>query len=213
MATIDSYIHQFIPATDPENKRVMLAMHGTGGDEHDLVPLAKELSPGSAILSPRGQVDENGMNRWFKRFSEGIFDMKDLVPRAKEYAEFLKIAAEHYGFAPQDLIAVGYSNGANMALATLLLRPESMGGAVLFRPNLPFDPPTLPNWATKRVLVSFGQADRYRKEDESERLQQILRASHATVSTYWYRGGHELNEEDIVVARQFLAMGAKQTQE
>src|SRR5919109_3925298 len=115
------FIHEFIPGNSP---RTLLLLHGTGGNERDLIPLGRELDPNAALLSPRGKVLENGMPRFFRRLAEGVFDLKDLTYRANELADFVTAAAQHYGFAPDQLVAVGYSNGANIAASTLLLRPE-----------------------------------------------------------------------------------------
>lgn len=198
------FIHIFEPSSVPDNKMTILALHGTGGGERDLISVVKRIAPNAAILSPRGKVLENGMPRWFRRFSEGVFDVVDVVNRNKELAAFVQEASVEYKFDLQHLYAVGYSNGANMALALLIQRPELLGGAVLFRPNLVLDPPVTPNWVGKRILFSFGQSDPYRKEEESERLRQIGQSSHGIISTYWYRGGHELSDEDLAVAKLFL---------
>src|SRR5438046_1466021 len=124
------FIHDFVPGS---SSRTLLLLHGTGGNERDLIPLGRELDPNAALLSPRGKVLENGMPRFFRRLAEGVFDLEDLKYRTNELADFVAAAAQHYGFASDNLIAVGYSNGANIAAAMLLLRPEILHGAVLFR--------------------------------------------------------------------------------
>src|SRR5215475_3170856 len=123
------FIHEFVPGN---SSRTLLLLHGTGGNERDLIPLGRELDPTAALLSPRGKVLENGMPRFFRRLAEGVFDLEDLKYRANELADFVTVAAEHYGFARDNLIAVGYSNGANIAAAMLLLRPEILPIAILF---------------------------------------------------------------------------------
>ena len=125
-----SFVHRFVPASDPNSKITLLALHGTGGDESDLVPLAQTLAPGAAILSPRGKVLENGMPRFFRRLREGVFDEKDVIFRASELAEFVTAAAAKYHFDPAGVVAVSYSNGANTAAAILLLRPQTLAGAI-----------------------------------------------------------------------------------
>ena len=117
------FIHEFVPGS---SSRTLLLLHGTGGNERDLIPLGRELDPNAALLSPRGKVLENGMPRFFRRLAEGVFDLEDLKYRTNELADFVTAAAQHYGFATDQLVAVGYSNGANIAASMLLLRPEIM---------------------------------------------------------------------------------------
>src|SRR5437868_14836991 len=124
------FIHEFIPGDSP---RTLLLLHGTGGNERDLIPLGRELDAKAALLSPRGKVLENGMPRFFRRLAEGVFDLEDLRYRTNELADFVMAAGQHYGFASNQLIAVGYSNGANIAASVLLLRPEIMRRVILFR--------------------------------------------------------------------------------
>src|SRR5215472_12108684 len=124
------FVHEFVPSS---SNRTMLLLHGTGGNERDLIPLGRELDPDAALLSPRGKVLENGNPRFFRRLAEGVFDLKDLEERTHELADFVLAAAERYHFQTRNLIAVGYSNGANIAASMLLLRPEILAGAILFR--------------------------------------------------------------------------------
>src|ERR1700757_5287080 len=125
------FIHEFISGS---SNRTLLLLPGTGGNERDLIPLGRELDPEAALFSPRGKVLENGMPRFFRRLSEGVFDEEDLIFRTHELANFIHVAAEQYGFSPNKAVAVGYSNGANIAGSILLLRPETFQGAVLLRP-------------------------------------------------------------------------------
>src|SRR5919198_2481586 len=131
------FLHEFVPGN---SNRTLLLLHGTGGNERDLIPLGRELDPDASLLSPRGKVLENGMPRFFRRLAEGVFDLEDLTYRANDLADFVIAAAQHYGFAPDQLVAVGYSNGANVAAAVLLLRPEIIHRAILFRAMVPLIP-------------------------------------------------------------------------
>src|SRR5213594_2930396 len=117
------FTHRYLPASNPAVKTTLLVLHGTGGDESDLIPLGGLLAPGAAILSPRGKVLENGMTRFFRRLAEGVFDVEDVKLRARELAAFIEEAAERYQFDVANVAAAGYSNGANIAAAVLLLRP------------------------------------------------------------------------------------------
>ena len=147
------FIHRFIPATQP-GKPPLLLLHGTGGNENDLLPLGAQLSPGAALLSPRGKVLENGMPRFFRRLAEGVFDLADLKVRTAELTDFIAAARKAYGLdAP---VAVGFSNGANIAASLLLTRPQALRGAVLLRAMLPFEPEPLPDLAGKPVLLLSG---------------------------------------------------------
>src|SRR6266567_1473638 len=146
------FVHVFAPA-EKRNLPTLLLLHGTGGDERDLLPLGRELWPGAALLGVRGKVLENGMPRFFRRFAEGVFDVEDLKHRTNELADFVAAAAQHYGFAADKVVAVGYSNGANIAASMLLLRPEILRGAVLFRAMVPLVPENLPELSSVRVWI------------------------------------------------------------
>ena len=144
------FIHEFVPGS---SNRTLLLLHGTGGNEHDLIPLGRELDPNAALLSPRGKVLENGMPRFFRRLAEGVFDLEDLQKRTHELADFVAAAADRYDIGNKNIVAVGYSNGANIAASTLLLRPEILAGAILFRAMIPLEPeerPDLGNAAARR---------------------------------------------------------------
>src|SRR5437870_4937319 len=142
------FIHEFISGS---SNRTLLLLHGTGGNERDLIPLGRELDPTAALLSPRGKVLENGMPRFFRRLAEGVFDLEDLKNRTNELADFVAAAAQHYGFAPEKVVAAGYSNGANIAASTLLLRPEILSAAILFRAMVPLVPDKQLNLSRVRV--------------------------------------------------------------
>ena len=182
-----------------------MLLHGTGGDENDMIPLGRDLDPMAALLSPRGQVLENGMPRFFRRLAEGVFDEEDLVQRAHALADFVSAAAARYEFEPKRVMAVGFSNGANIAAALLLLRPEVLAGAVLFRAMVPIVPPVLPNLAHARVLLSSGKQDPIVPVENVERLAATLREAGANVALRFEPAGHALVVGDIEAAKEWLA--------
>ena len=199
-----SYVHQFKPGTDSVAPPLLL-LHGTGGTEHDLIPLGQAVSPGSAMLSPRGNVNENGAARFFARQGEGIFDPAEVRQRTLELADFVAAAASQYGFDPIKLIAVGFSNGANIAATLLLLRPVVLAGAVLLRPMVVLDSPAPPHSLDgKRVLVLSGSDDPLVSADHPRRLGAHLRAGGADVTLHTERAGHGLAQGDIVTAQTWF---------
>jgi predicted esterase len=202
-----AFEHRFVPATTDE-PRTLLLLHGTGGNEDDLLPLGRLLLPGAALLSPRGQVLEHGMPRFFRRLAEGVFDLDDLRSRTAALAEFVRWAAGAYGFDPGQLTAAGFSNGANIAASLLLLRPDTLSGAVLFRAMVPLEPDTPPALAGVRVLVGAGRQDPLVPVGEANRLAQMLEAAGADVSLHWEAAGHQLTQGDVTAARLWLAGGA-----
>ena len=161
------FIHDFVPGS---SSRTLLLLHGTGGNERDLIPLGRELDPNAALLSPRGKVLENGMPRFFRRLAEGVFDLEDLKYRTNELADFVTAAAQHYGFATDNSLRVGYSNGANIAASMLLLRPEIMHAAILFRAMVPLVPDKLPDLSSVRVWIGAGDQDPIIPPSETQRL-------------------------------------------
>jgi predicted esterase len=215
------FIHRFIHPTDSDvmNKtpnaqrtrekksfRTLLLLHGTGGNEEDLIPLAYELDQSTAILSPRGKVLENGTTpRFFRRLAEGVFDVEDLKFRTNELANFVKDASNMYGFDMNSLIAVGYSNGANIASSMLLLRPEILSGAILFRPMVPLVPPVLPDLTNKNIFMSSGLHDPIVSKQETENLVSLFKQTGAKVSAYWQNSGHELRLDEIKKAKAWLS--------
>src|SRR5436309_11094103 len=198
------YIHHFVPSPADQPSRVLLLLHGTGGDENDMIPLGRDLDPTAALLSPRGNVLENGMPRFFRRLAEGVFDEEDVIRRASELADFVGAAAARYEFNPKRVIAVGYSNGANIAAAILLLRPEALAGAVLFRAMVPLVPPVLPELTHAPVLLSSGQEDPIVPVENAERLVTMLREAGADVTLRFESSGHLLVSGDIEAAREWL---------
>jgi phospholipase/carboxylesterase len=198
------FIHVYQPATNPDAPTLLL-LHGTGGDERDLLALGPALSPGAGVLSPRGQVLERGMPRFFRRLAEGVFDVDDLRKRTDDLAEFVTKAAAQYGFDPSRVIAAGFSNGANIAASLLLQRPEVLFGGILFRAMVPLVPDPLTVRSDRHVLLSNGAADPLVSAAETERLAALLRAAGVDLTVRIQRAGHELTPQDVTQAREWLA--------
>ena len=194
-------VHEFVPGS---SKRTLLLLHGTGGNEHDLIPLGREIDPAAAILSPRGKVLENGMPRFFRRLAEGIFDEEDLKRRTHELADFVGAAAQHYELAGNKIVAVGYSNGANIAASLLLLRPETLRAAILFRAMVPLIPEKLPDLSSTRVWIGAGNQDPIIPTSETQRLVDLLRTAGADVAIRFVNAGHGLTNNEIEIARDWL---------
>jgi predicted esterase len=199
-----SYHHRFVPGSDPSAPPLLL-LHGTGGDEHDLIPLAQKLSPGSALLSPRGDVSEQGARRFFARLAEGHFDPAEVTRRTHALADFVTAASQHYGLDPARLTALGFSNGANIAATLLLLRPESLAAAVLLRPMVVLEPAKVPDLTGKRILISSGAHDPIVPDDHPARLAQRFRSAGATVTLRTQVASHGLVPGDLAAAGEFLA--------
>ncbi len=199
-----SFIHRYeTPAR--ADAPTLLLLHGTGGDENDLLPLGKNLMPDAGMLSPRGKVLEQGMPRFFRRLAEGVFDEEDLKRRTSELADFVAEAAEHYTFDARRVIAVGFSNGANIAASLLLSRPSVLAAAVLFRAMVPFVPEAPPAAGGVSVLLSNGASDPLISAAETERLAGLLRAAGADVTVEVQPAGHHLTQRDVTQARLWLA--------
>jgi phospholipase/carboxylesterase len=194
------FVHRFIPAT--ADRPPLLLLHGTGGDENDLLPLGAELAPGAALLSPRGQVLENGMPRFFRRRAEGVFDVEDLELRTAALAEFLTQARTAYGIAKP--IAVGFSNGANIAWSLLLRHPDVLAGAVLIRAMMPFRPDVLGPLDRVPVLLLSGSSDPMSPPAQREELAATLRAAGAELTHEIVPAGHGLTTQDVGLAAQWL---------
>jgi predicted esterase len=199
-----SFTHRFVPAATL-SAPIILALHGTGGDENDLVPLARMLSADSAILSPRGQVLENGMPRFFRRLAEGVFDLDDLRSRTSDLATFVAESAKHYGFDPTRVVALGYSNGANIAASLLLSNPAVLAGGVLLRPMVPFEPAAVPVLKGKRVLISAGRQDPIVPQTSTERLASLLSQAGADVTVAWSDTGHALLPREMEQAARWFS--------
>ncbi len=195
------FIHEFVPG---KSDRTLLLLHGTGGNERDLIPLGRDLDPTASLLSPRGKVLENGMPRFFRRLAEGVFDLEDLKKRTNELADFVAAAGQHYGFAADNVVAVGYSNGANIAASMLLLRPEILSAAILFRAMVPLVPETQPNLSSVRVWIGAGSYDPIIPTSETKRLAELLRSAGADLTMRHFPAGHELTPADVESAREWL---------
>ena len=198
------FIHRFIPAQTESPARVLLLLHCTGGNEDDMVPLGRDLDPAAALLSLRGNVLENGMPRFFRRLAEGVFDEEDVIRRANELANFIPAAVAKYGFDPATLTAVGYSNGANIAAAMLLLRPGTITSAVLFRAMVPLTPDRKPDLAGTRALICSGRNDPIIPLGNAERLTAMLRAAGAEVTLRLQQASHQLVFDEIEAAKKWL---------
>jgi phospholipase/carboxylesterase len=198
------FAHRFVPATEG-SRETLLLLHGTGGNEDDLIPVGRLLAPNAALLSPRGKVLERGMPRFFRRLAEGVFDVPDLVARTHELAEFVRAAADHYDLDVAGITAVGFSNGANIAGSLLLLHPGLVRQAVLFRAMVPFEPEAPAALAGTRVFMGSGRHDPLIPPSGSERLAAILREAGAEVTLAWQPTGHSLTHEDVEEARRWLA--------
>lgn len=194
------FVHVYEPPASPWAP-VVLVLHGTGGDERDLLPIARMIDPRAGVLSPRGKVLERGMPRFFRRLAEGVFDVEDLIARTSELADFAAAAAARYGFDPARLIAAGFSNGANIAASTLLLRPGTLRAAMLFSPMVPLEPATPPDLHAVDVFIGAGRTDPMVAPANAQRLADMLRQAGANVTLRWKPGGHELAREDVEAAR------------
>ena len=199
-----NFIHRFIPSEESPARRILLLLHGTGGNENDMIPLGRDLDPTAAILSLRGNVLENGMPRFFRRLAEGVFDEEDVVRRAHELADFVGAAASRYQFDPQILTAVGYSNGANIAAAVLLLRPGVLTRAILFRAMVPITPATPPNLSGTRALICSGKHDPIVPGENAEYLAAMLRQAGAEVTLRFEEAPHQLVFAEIAAAKNWL---------
>jgi predicted esterase len=201
------FVHRWIPVDGASE--TVLALHGTGGDENDLLPLVAAVAPGKNVLSPRGKVLEMGMPRFFRRRAEGVFDLDDLVARANELADFVAGAATSYGFDKSKVVALGYSNGANVAASMMLLRPEALSAGALLRAMKPFEPADvgadLPDLSTARVLTISGAHDPIVPARSTEGLVELLRRAGADVSTHTSPAGHELIRPDLDLVAEWFS--------
>ncbi|OZM70971.1 phospholipase [Amycolatopsis antarctica] len=183
---------------------VLLLLHGTGGSPGDLLGLGRELAPGAALLAPAGPVSEQGMARWFRRLREGVFDTEDVIARADQLAEFVLAARERYGLADRRLVAAGFSNGANIAAALTLLRPDVLTEAALFAAMLPVPEPPVHDLNGSRVFMSNGQQDPMAPVDSADLLAENLRSRSAEVTTHRHPGGHQVTVDAVRQARTWL---------
>lgn len=196
-----SFIHRFKLASEP-GRPPLLLLHGTGGNEDDLLPLGSMIAPGSALLSPRGKVLESGMPRFFRRLREGVFDEDDVRRRANELADFIAQAREVYGLAAP--VAVGFSNGANIAAAVLQLRPEALAGAVLLRAMVPLQEPPAADLSGKSVLIVSGAMDPIVPAENARQLETLLAGAGATVQHHILPAGHGLSQTDVTLTKAWI---------
>jgi len=200
---LDLYVHRYL-APQGDDRRTLLLLHGTGGDENDLIQLGQMLAPDAGLLSPRGTVLEAGAARFFRRHSEGVFDLPDLHARTKDLVAFVGAAAAKYAFDPAQVVAVGFSNGANIATSVLLSSPQSLASAVLFRPMVPFVPEQPVSLTGKRVLIGAGETDTVVPKGHPDRLSELLRVLGADVTVVWQPAGHSLSRADVSAAYEWL---------
>jgi predicted esterase len=196
------FTHVYRPGSDPAAPTLLL-LHGTGGTEHDLLPIGETISPASGLLSPRGNVLEGTMPRFFRRLAEGVFDLEDVRFRSRELADFVRDAAAHYKFDPKNVVAVGFSNGANMA-ASLLLLEQVLAGAILFRAMVPIVPDPLPDLSGVRILMSNGRIDSLIPADQATELAKMFAACGADLTLEWQPGGHKLTNQDVALAKEWV---------
>jgi len=201
----DNSDQAYRPKDNKSETLTLLLLHGTGGNEDDLIQVGQMISPSASLLSPRGKVLENGMPRFFKRLAEGVFDLEDLKFRTRELADFVKDTSSIYGFDLNKTIAVGFSNGANIAASLLLSYPGTLMGAILFRAMVPFIPNSPLDLSDKKVLLSAGVYDPIVSESQTQSLYDILKKSRANVTLKWQQSGHNLTESDILDAKEWLS--------
>ncbi|MGA0919229.1 MAG: alpha/beta hydrolase [Gemmatimonadaceae bacterium] len=194
--------HHWIPREGAS--RTLLLLHGTGGNETDLLSLGEMIDPAANLLSPRGQVLEHGMPRFFRRLAEGVFDLDDLRIRTDALAEFITAAATTHGVAIETLVAVGFSNGANIAASVMLQCPAALHAGILLRAMLPFEPPAVPDLRAHRALLLSSANDPIGPGAQPERLAALLRSGGAAVTLEWVPGGHQLTRADLTHAQRWL---------
>lgn len=199
---MSALVYRYVPG---ERAETLLLLHGTGGNENDLLGIGQAVMPGAGLLSPRGPVLENGMPRFFRRFAEGVFDVEDIKRRAAELGEFIREKAAEHGFDPARVMALGYSNGANIAAAMLLTGDAAFRRAVLIRAMVPLEPETPPNLKGAEVLLAAGHHDPLGSAAQTEHLRALLESAGAVVTVHVERSGHQMTQGDIEAARRWLA--------
>jgi phospholipase/carboxylesterase len=200
------FIHRFLPADDSANGETLVVLHGTGGDENDLIGIGQAIAPGAAILSPRGNVLENGAPRFFRRLAEGVFDPKEVRSRAEELARFIRAAVITYRLDPTRVFALGYSNGANVASTVMFVEPGILQGAILFRPMLVYEPTEKKDLSGSAVFISAGRMDPIVPTASVERLVKLFELAHAEVALKWQLVGHNLVPSEVSEAANWLAL-------
>jgi predicted esterase len=200
---LEGYDYRFEAGSD-DSGPVLVLLHGTGGNENDLIPLARLVAPAAAIVSLRGNVSENGAARFFRRLAEGVFDMEDLHARTQQLARFLAAAGERHAFMPSRAVALGFSNGANIAASLMLTDPTALRHGILLRAMVPFEPETMPDLTSGSVLLAAGRTDRIIPPENTERLAALLHKAGASVVLKWQNAPHALVQDDVNDAREFL---------
>ena len=200
------FVHRFVPAEDKTSAETLVVLHGTGGDENDLIGIGQTIAPGAAILSPRGNVLEKGAPRFFKRLAEGVFDPKEVRSRAEELSRFIRAAISKYGLNPERVFALGYSNGANVASTVMFIEPGLFRGAILLRPMVVFEPGERPDLNGAGVLISAGRMDPIVPIKSVERLVELFELSHAEVTLKWQVAGHNLLPSEVREAADWLGL-------
>lgn len=193
--------HRFVRG---EQSATLLLLHGTGGNEADLIPLAEQVAPGLNLLSPRGRVLEDGMPRYFRRLAPGVFDEEDLIYRTHELAEFVGRAVKHYELDPERIVALGYSNGANIAATLLLLHPGVLHAAALLHAMVPLHPQRLPDLAGAAVLMTAGRRDPIVPVQQTQELAGMLETAGASLKVHWGEGGHQIDAAELAALTQWL---------
>jgi predicted esterase len=206
-ATLDSFVHQYLPAPRGGDAVTFLMLHATGGDEHALLHLGPALDEGAGLLAPRGQVVDGSGGSFLPGSTGGALDLDDLHVRTYEVADWVRTAAAGYRFDPRRVVAVGQASGADLAASLLLLEPGLLAGAVLFRPGLPFEPERKPRLNGVAVFVAAGRADGSVSPERLEGLTYQLRRAGAEVTQHWDNAGHELDAREIAAAREWLRRG------
>ena len=206
MTTDLGFIHRHVPAADPATADTLVVLHGTGGDENDLISIGQAIAPGTAILSPRGNVLENGAPRFFKRMAEGVFDPKEVRSRADELARFIRGAVVTYRLDPARVYALGYSNGANIASTVMLVEPGVFRGSILLRPMLVYDPPEQNDLSDTAVFISAGRMDPIVPVESVEKLVKLFESAHSNVTVKWQLAGHSLVPSEVREASEWLAL-------
>ncbi len=202
------FVHRYVApesGTELAGGTTLLLLHGTGGDENDLLPLGRSLLPGAGMLSPRGKVLERGAPRFFRRLAEGVFDQEDLARRTSELAQFIESATAAYALERDGVVGVGFSNGANIAASLLLRRPGLLRGAVLLSPMLPYEPEALPDLSGTSVFIGAGRTDPVAPAEQVERLATVLRKTGADVTLHWQNAGHTITKDELDAAQRWMA--------
>lgn len=196
-------MYNFIYNEGKAGEPVIVLLHGTGADENNLIPVSDALAPDATVLSIRGNVSENGMNRYFKRHGEGHYDVEDLNKRGKELYDFIEQKAEEYNFALEDVILFGFSNGSNIGINMLLLEKAKFNKAMLFAPMYPVEIEAGPDLSDAKILLSMGENDPIVPKEESDRVIEIFKSRGAKVDQVWVNS-HEINEKNLITAKQWL---------